>query len=293
MDANVGGPQCSTRHSTNSSSSAVDLSGTGLGIVVPQSPTLRPSSDDGSRAYTRRRLSWSNVETGQDPPRLDLPTSPEPGPSHLATSGADPFSLSIDRLPWQDVSLFSTSGPDTSFTSLRSTLDSDADTVKGAGYDSDETRLTRKTLPKVDGRPYWPEDSPVDSERSAGISPRRQRRYTTSSPLQRTGTAISKAFRRASTRVANVRGHRPSVRLQDDSGDSDSDSTMDGLDGTTRNDVGERFVHGQFIPLRGRALGFLGPTNPLRLRLYTLLIHPYACLWLNLHSLRQILGAPS
>lgn len=276
-DANASDPQYSIRHSSNSSSSAVDLSGTGLGVVVPQSPALRPS-DTGERAYARRRLSWSNTEARQDSPRLDIPSFPEPGPSNLTVFEEDAHFFSVDGFSRNDSPLYATSHPlaDASFTSLRSTSDSDADTVR----DDDETRLTGKAQLKVDGS----RDLPVDSERSAGMTPRSRRRYTTPSPLQRTGTAIKNALRRTSTRVANVRGHRPSIRLRE--GDADSDSTSDGMEETTRHDVGERAVHLQSIPLRGRALGFLGPTNPLRLRLYYLLIHPYAYFPLSLHSLR-------
>jgi hypothetical protein len=281
MDANAGGPY-NIRHSSDSSSSAVDFSGTGLGIVVPPSPTLRPSDTNG-RAYTRRRLSWSNIaEGGQDPPRLNLPAAQEPGPSTLAASEEDPFLSSVDRpLVRNDSSLFSTPHPNASSTSLLSTLGSDADTVP----DDDEMRLTGEAQPK--SRSHWSRDLSVDSERSAGVASR-ARRYTATSPLQRTGTALKNAFHHASTRVANVRGHRPSVRLREGSEDSDSDSTLDGIEEMTQRDVGERVAHPvrPSIPLRGRALGFLGPTNPLRLRLYKLLIHPYACFKLSFHSLR-------
>ncbi|KAI9570096.1 Ion transport protein-domain-containing protein [Boletus coccyginus] len=78
-------------------------------------------------------------------------------------------------------------------------------------------------------------------------------------------------------RVANVRGHRPSVRLREGSEDSESDSTLDGIEETMQCDIGERVAYqsSPAIPLRGWALGFLGPTSHLRLRLYKLLIHPF------------------
>lgn len=283
MDANAGGPY-NIRHSSNSSSSAVDLTGTGLGTVVPPSPTLRPSDTDG-RAYTRRRLSWSNIaERGRpDPPRLNLPAAQEPGPFTLAVPEEDPFFSSADRpLVRKDSSLFSTSHPDASSTSLLSALGSGAEPVP----DDDEMRLTGEAQPKA--RSHWSRHLSVDSERSAGVTSRPRRYTTTTSPLQRTGTALKNALRHASTRVANVRGHRPSIQLREGSEDSDSDSTLDGIEEMTQRDVGERVAHPArpSIPLRGRALGFLGPTNPLRLRLYKLLIHPYACFRLSFHSLR-------
>ena len=283
MDASAGGPY-NTRHSSSSSSSAIDLSGTGLGTVVPPSPTLRPSDND-SRAYTRRRLSWSAADAGQDRPRLNLPATSEPGPSDLAVLQVeeDPFFSSIDHPLRNDSSLFSTSHTNASSASLLSTSNSDADTV----LDDDEAHLTRKAQPKMD-RGHWPRDLSVDSERSAGVASRPRRRYTTASPLQRTGTAIKHAFRRASMRVANVRGHRPSIRLPEDNEDFDSDEMLDGRETVTQRDVGERVAYRAqpSIPLRGRPLGFLGPTNPLRLRLYNLLNHPYACLRLSFPALK-------
>ncbi|KAH7886747.1 hypothetical protein F5I97DRAFT_1784610, partial [Phlebopus sp. FC_14] len=61
-------------HSTNSSSSAIDFSGTGLASSsVPPSPTLHPS--DTGRAFARRRASWGKVDAGLDPLRLDIPAT--------------------------------------------------------------------------------------------------------------------------------------------------------------------------------------------------------------------------
>jgi len=276
MDANVGGAY-NNRHSSNSSSSAVDLPGTGR---VAPSPALRPSESDG-QGYTRRRLSWSNAESGPSSPRLDLPLTQEPGASNLALS-EDPFFSSSSR----DSSLFPTSLPHASSTSLLSKVDSDVDTVP----DDDETRLTQ---PKVDVRNRWSWDFSVE-ERSTGVTSR-PRRYTTASPLQRTGTTIKNAFRHASMRVANVRGHRPSIRLPEGNEDSESDSTLDGIEETTQRDIGERVTYQSLstIPLRGRALGFLGPTNPLRVRLYKLLIYPYAYFRLSFHSLSLYPGPPN
>ncbi|KAG9312660.1 hypothetical protein JVU11DRAFT_7076 [Chiua virens] len=276
MDTDVGG-QHNIRHSTNSSSSAVDVFGTGLGISVPpSSPTLTPS-DTSSRGYTRRRLSWSNAEgRGQDSPRLDLPLASQRGPSSPAVLRVedDPFFSPVEHASRKNsFHGFSTSHPGVSFTSFQSTSDSDADPVQ----DDDEMRLASKPQRTRDGRTAWSSQLAVDSERSAGLTPRRRRRYTTlsASPLERTGTVIQKAFRRASMRVANVRGHRQSARLQNDS--EDSDSTLDGVERTTERDAGEWVTHETQpgTPLRGWVLGFLGPTNPLRVRLYHLLIHPY------------------
>lgn len=282
MDANASG-QYSIRHSSNSSSSAVDLSGTGLGATAPPSPSSRLSDNDGG-AYTRRRLSWSAAEGGRDPPRLDLPVASEPGPSNLAVPVEDPFFSFVDRPSRQNSSLFSTTHPDASSASLLSASDSDVDTLQ----DDAEAHLTRKAQLKMHGRRHWSGDLSVDSERFAGVASRPRRQYTIHSPLQRTKTNIKNAFHRASVRVANVRGHRPSIRLQEDSEDSDSDSILDDAEEAERRDAGERATYRarSFKPLRGWALGFLGSTNPLRLRLYNVLIHPYACFRVNFPSLR-------
>ncbi|KAF8548118.1 hypothetical protein OG21DRAFT_1489654 [Imleria badia] len=258
MDANAGRPH-GIRHSSNSSSSAVDLSGTstGLGAQAPL-PALLPSDADG-RGYTRRRLSWSNAEGGPDLPRLNVPVTQEP---ELAASEEDPFfSSEGTRLRKDESSIFPTPHSNASSTSLLSTH---AD----AGPD-DETRLTGEAQPRVDG--HWSRNLSADSERSPGFTSRPRRQYTAPSPLRRT---ITSAFRRASMRVANIGGNRSYARFQDDGEGSDASSTSDGIE---QLDAGERVAYRTLpsIPLRGRALGILGPTNALRLRLYKLLIHPY------------------
>lgn len=269
MDASAGRPY-GIRHSSNSSSSAVDLSGTGTGLgVQAPSSALRPSDADG-RGHTRRRLSWSNAE-GRPGSRPNVPVA---GPSNLAVSEEDSFFFTADgRLRKDESSLFPTPHPDASSTSLLSTY-GDVDLA------DDETRLTGEVQPQVDG--HWSGNLLVDSERSAGFSSRPRRQHTAPSPLRRT---ITNAFRRASMRVANVRGHGPYARFQEDSEGSDSGSTLDGAE---QLDSGERVAYRTLpsILLRGRALGILGPTNPLRIRLYKLLIHPYVCFRPSLHLLR-------
>ena len=63
---------------------------------------------------------------------------------------------------------------------------------------------------------------------------------------------------------------------------------LEGRETVTQRDVGERVAYRAqpCIPLRGRPLGILGPTNPLRLQLYNLLNHPYACPRLSFPALR-------
>ncbi|KAF9236771.1 Ion transport protein-domain-containing protein [Melanogaster broomeanus] len=190
-------------------------------------------------------------------------------------SPTDPSFRSMNRR--NDSSRFEAAHAGLSSASLLSTPDSDADTAR----DDDELHLTaNKSQPSPHGHNYWPGDFSVDSERSGGVTPRsRQRtmRYsTTPSPLHRTGTALKTAFRRASMRVANVRGHDTSIRLPDDDEDVDDlDSTSEDIDDIIQGEPDGNFIRRTqtSTPLRGWALGFLGPTNPLRLRLYHMLSH--------------------
>ncbi|KAJ6602707.1 Ion transport protein-domain-containing protein [Mycena vulgaris] len=99
-------------------------------------------------------------------------------------------------------------------------------------------------------------------EEDPDASRRRTLRYSLSpSPLKKTGTAIkrvSQNLRRASVRVVNM----ASVgleRLPDDKRDDDEQLP----------------VLAQTLPIRGRTLGFLGPTNPVRLLCFNLLVFPW------------------
>ncbi|KAJ6570981.1 Ion transport protein-domain-containing protein [Mycena vulgaris] len=91
---------------------------------------------------------------------------------------------------------------------------------------------------------------------------RRTLRYSTSpSPLKKTGTAIkhvSQNLRRASIRVVNM-ASMGLERLPDDKRD-DEDHLPD---------------LAQTLPIRGRTLGFLGPTNRLRLLCFKFLVFPW------------------
>jgi hypothetical protein len=87
-------------------------------------------------------------------------------------------------------------------------------------------------------------------------------RYSTSpSPLKKTGTAIkhvSQNLRRASVRVVNM-ASIGLERLPDDK--KDEDDHLPDL--------------AQTLPIRGRTLGFLGPTSKLRLACFNFLVFPW------------------
>ncbi|KAJ7661709.1 Ion transport protein-domain-containing protein [Mycena rosella] len=98
-------------------------------------------------------------------------------------------------------------------------------------------------------------------EEDPAVTRRRTLRYSTSpSPLKKTSTAIKHVSQ-------NLRRHRTRVnmasvgleRLPDDK--KDDDDHLPDL--------------AQTLPIRGRTLGFLGPTNPLRLICFNFLVYPW------------------
>ncbi|KAJ7159969.1 hypothetical protein C8R43DRAFT_348652 [Mycena crocata] len=115
---------------------------------------------------------------------------------------------------------------------------------------------------------YDNEDSDVQHLTPGPSDTRRMTlRYSTSpSPLKKTSTAIkhvSQNLRRASIRVVNMGAGRE--RLPDDKGSLSPD------DEDTLPDL----ALGAPLPLRGRTLGFLGPTNGLRLACFNVLVYPW------------------
>ncbi|KAF7334437.1 hypothetical protein MVEN_02273100 [Mycena venus] len=174
---------------------------------------------------------------------VDVPASPtrsrlEPSPTRKRNSWGqdDPFYSPED--PWRQTPRYGTPPADDAMSSLAGPSSS------GSLYgDDDEARLTSR-------------------EEDPGAARRRTLRYSTSpSPLKKTGTAIkhvSQNLRRASVRVVNM----ASVgleRLPDDK--KDEDDHLPDL--------------AQTLPIRGRTLGFLGPTNRLRLACFNFLVFPW------------------
>ncbi|KAF7291112.1 hypothetical protein MIND_01254300 [Mycena indigotica] len=181
---------------------------------------------------------------GHSSSAVHIPASPrslEPSSTRKRNSWGpsdDPFEITYDPSPSLASIRYGTPPADDALSSLAGP----SSTVSLYG-DDDEARLTSRN------------DDP---------SPTRQRtvRYSTSpSPLKKTGTAIkhvSQNIRRMSVRVANV-ASLGLERLPDDKTD-DEDSIPD---------------TSQSLPLRGRTLGFLGPTNPLRLACFNFLVYPW------------------
>ncbi|KAG7442714.1 uncharacterized protein BT62DRAFT_1079090 [Guyanagaster necrorhizus] len=263
----------------NSSSSAIDLTGTPAGIAsAPPSPS--PSLDTSDRV-TRRRASWGRVEAGQDPLSgfdthffaANASTTPA-----VYTVNDDPFDS-----PTDDIGPFSR---DFSYSSIVNHYDdaqndmymssqvgpSTASLIQVQGVqrdermEDDEVGLTSRSPPGQ----RWSGNRANDPENVAGATPRSRRktvRYSaTPSPLRKTGTAIksvSQNIRRISLRVVNLAGAglETQMRLADD--DPDEVKTEELPDLTQRQ------------PLRGRTICCLGPQSRVRLALYRMLVYPW------------------
>jgi len=256
---------------STSSSSAVDLTGTpaGLAASLPPSPSLSPK--DGPESVTRRRPSWSA-------PRVSFP-HPTMQTSTLTFSlDDDPFVSPVvspdDDTPPRsragNAYLTTQAGP--SSASLIPTSPED---------EGDEAHLTPNTSHQHP--PGWSIHDIKDPERSIGASPRSRRksnRYSTSlSPLKKTSTtlqSVSRSFRRMSVRVVNFagRGLDDHVRLDDADEEVFPGRKGDGED-SEEPDYPALPDLRKSLPIRGRALSFMGPTNTIRLFMYRFLLFPY------------------
>lgn len=105
-------------------------------------------------------------------------------------------------------------------------------------------------------------------------------RYSTSpSPLRKTGNrlaTLSRNIRRASVRVVNMAGIGVDehVRLGDTE-DEKQQARDDEEDEEKEPDEDAILDLSRALPIRGRTLGFMGPTNKLRLAMYRFLIYPW------------------
>jgi len=129
--------------------------------------------------------------------------------------------------------------------------------------------------------PGWSIHDLKDPERSVGASPKSRRksnRYSASSPLKKTGTtlqSVSRSLQHMSIRVVNLagRGLDDHIRLNDMDGETPSKRKGDG--DPEEPEYSALPDLRKSLPIRGRALGFMGPTNPTRLFMYRLLLFPY------------------
>lgn len=253
---------------STSTSSAVDLTGTpaGLAASLPPSPSLSPKDRPGS--VTRRRPSWSA-------PKFSLPRPTVQTNVRSFSVDDDPFVSPIspddDTPPRSRIgSSYLTTQAGPSSASLIPALQDD---------EEDDVHLTGNTSHQYP--PGWSVHDVDDPERSIAASARSRlklNRYSTSpSPLKKTSTtlqSVSRSLRHMSLRVVNLagRGLDDHVRLDDldegipprRKGDDDSEE----LESPVLPDLRKS------LPIRGYALGFLGPTNPVRLFMYRLLLSP-------------------
>lgn len=254
---------------STSSSSAVDLTGTpaGLAASLPPSPSF---PGDGPESVARRRPSWSTPVDQFPHPTVQINTrtfSVDDDP--FASPAVSPDDDTPPRSRAGSAYLTTRAGP--SSASLIQTHPED---------DDDEAYLT--TSISHQHPPGWSIHNTEDPERSISASPRSRRksnRYSTSpSPLKKTGTtlqSVSRSLRHMSVRVVNLagRGLDDHVRLDDV-----DDEIFLGQKGNGDPEEPEYPALPDLrksLPIRGCALGFMGPTNPIRLFLYRFLLFPY------------------
>ena len=288
--------------STTSTTSAIDLSGTpaGIGSSVPPSPALAPTDERDS--FARRRLSWGRMETTQDPLRFDL-SNAEPRTStpqrsvHSGPAGwvvhDDPFfsSTEEDSPPFSHTytyqsaggGTYSTAQPGPSSASLISSAQRTFD--PDPSQDDDQLALTAN-MSRPGTSSGWRPGMDLDPERSASTArSKRTVRYTTSpSPLRKAGnrlTTISRTLRRASLRVVNMAGIGVDehVRLADVDDEkmkenSREEEDEDEMEEDEKDYEAAVLEVSRALPIRGRTLGLMGPTNKLRLAMYKFLVHP-------------------
>jgi hypothetical protein len=298
------------QHSTHSStSSGIELALSSAGIG-PGSPSLVPSAD-GRNSFARRRLSWGRVDSGQDPlrPDPDLFAMNDPGPSSrpsLSSPPAPAYAINDDPFvsnTQMDIFRGSTATSDYGVepfvypkhphagTSTASLISSRRESSTSTFDDSAHLTANNTSDPTNGGN--WR----TDSEHSAAASPRtrhRTQRYSAElSPLSRSGTtvkSITQGLRRISLRVVHFAGSgledADRVRLGSDDGE---ERVSEGDDDEGVDKVDESLSHSSSVRprLRGRTLGFFGPTNRVRLAMYDFLIFPcVALVSLPIHAVR-------
>ena len=278
----------------SSSSSAIDITGTPsrLGSSGPSSPALTPTETRAS--FARRRTSWGRVEITDDPLRLDLSTStadvdpltstPRPGQSRWVANEDPFFSSPVDedspieypfRTPAMRAGTYSTAQPGPSSASL---IPSSDDVFTSEGHREDDEAHLTSNMSRMGGSGGWSQDgSDEDPERSAtsARSRRKNVRYSTSPrSLKKTGTRImtmSRNLRRASLRVVNLAG----MGLEDHVRLGEGVDRLDNDDDVEEDEEEETMMDlAAHLPLRGRTLGFMGPTNKPRLAMFRLLVYP-------------------
>ena len=270
------------------------------------SPSLVVESDHSNRrgSLTRRR-SWGNNKLGEaaraesssvHPLHLDLDANMSPRRAlGSGGGGSDPFLSNHERpIPQYTNDIYSNSHIGTSRASLM--LGHFKHEPEDDGHrEDDEAHLTSNmsrtgtdTLLLEDDTsntsPRTPDYSIGDPEIEGGSTPRTRRRTlrysVTPSPLKKTETAIksvSKNLKKMSLRVVNLANTELEGHLRLGDGNEDGDNKRPASDeedeGPTQPELKKVF------PIRGRALGFLGPESKIRLALFNFLVHPCVLLF--------------
>jgi hypothetical protein len=267
------------------------------------SPSLVVEQDRSRKSSLARRRSWGNNKLKEaaraesssvHPLHLDL----DANMSTRRGGGNDPFLSNHERGPIPQYSDDLYSDPHMIGTSSRASLmhghfkheleddghreDDEAHLTSNMSRTGTDTLLLEED--SANTGPKTP-DYNIDPEIDGGSTPRTRRRtirYSlTPSPLKKTETAIksvSKNLKKMSLRVVNLantelEGH---LRL----GDGNEDGGNKKLGSEDSEDEGPPPPElKKVFPIRGRALGFLGPESKIRLALFNFLVHPCVLLF--------------
>lgn len=276
--------------------------GRGSATSEPPSPSLSPSlSREGS--FSRRRLSWGRMERQtvdgfRDPLRLNWGDT-VPGPD-IPPPNEDPFELDTPeddddlprRFPRERYPLARMNGPSVSsqasLVPSSRTKSTSSNDFNDLDLDDDEARLTSFASTSA-GRERSARSTHLDPSMASGMdiertpdsrsSKRRSARYSVSpSPASRL-RSMKRTLRRVSMRVVNLKGRglderSNAIRLPDDNGDAGGAGKADKEemeDEDMEDDLPDLEAK---APLRGRTLGFLGPSSQLRYTMFRVLTQP-------------------
>lgn len=264
--------------SSGSTSSGIEINSPSNLATTPNSPALGPL--DGSSRVTRRRTSWAGSD---DPLRIHVPhpddpltsfnLNDDPFNSPSPEDSADDVNFTASGRPREDTGTYLTAQSGPSSTSLIPPTFFD-----GEDEEEEQVHLTGNLAPPSGSG--WSLHENADPERTSASTPRsakkRMSRYNPApSPLSKTGNTlrtVSRSLRTMSLRVVNLAGMGldDHIRLADGAGDKLKSSDVESDDDEQEHDLPDLR---KSMPIRGRSLGFLSTTNPLRLAMYQFLLY--------------------
>ena len=279
----------------DSFTSTVDLPG-----PRTPSPSLVVEPDHSSRRSSlARRRSWGNNKLREaaraesssvHPLRLDLDANMSPRRAIGGGGGSDPFLSDHERpIPQYNNDIYSDPHIGTSRASLihghfqhdGHCEDDEAHLTSNMSRTGTDTLLLEDDASSAS--PKTPVYSIDDPEIEGGSTPRTRRRtfrYSVTSPLKKTETAIksvSKNLKKMSLRVVNLANTELEGHLK--LGDGNEDGGDKKLPSEDEEDEAPQPELKKISPIRGRALGFLGPESKIRLALFNFLVHPCVLLF--------------